>query len=83
MDIISLGWSSLMVVFTFSLALVVWGRNGFQKNRKTDFFNLNIVTIKLRSQNMGNELIDAAGVSFVITLVGLALGFALLKLQGE
>jgi cytochrome b6-f complex subunit 8 len=29
MDIISLGWSSLMVVFTFSLALVVWGRNGF------------------------------------------------------
>nr|YP_009420456.1 cytochrome b6/f complex subunit VIII [Chroomonas placoidea]ASO76095.1 cytochrome b6/f complex subunit VIII [Chroomonas placoidea]ASV47616.1 cytochrome b6-f complex subunit VIII [Chroomonas mesostigmatica CCMP1168]BDA97902.1 cytochrome b6/f complex subunit VIII [Chroomonas collegionis] len=29
MDIITLGWSSLMVVFTFSLALVVWGRNGF------------------------------------------------------
>jgi len=29
MDIISLGWSSIMVVFTFSLALVVWGRNGF------------------------------------------------------
>ena len=82
MDIISLGWSSLMVVFTFSLALVVWGRNGFQKKEKP-FFNLNIVTIKLRSQNMGNELIDAAGVSFVITLVGLALGFALLKLQGE
>lgn len=30
MDIISLGWSSLMVMFTFSLALVVWGRNGFR-----------------------------------------------------
>nr|YP_010835310.1 cytochrome b6-f complex subunit 8 [Cryptomonas gyropyrenoidosa]WFQ82985.1 cytochrome b6-f complex subunit 8 [Cryptomonas gyropyrenoidosa] len=29
MDIIDLGWSSLMVMFTFSLALVVWGRNGF------------------------------------------------------
>nr|YP_001293566.1 cytochrome b6/f complex subunit VIII [Rhodomonas salina]A6MVY7.1 RecName: Full=Cytochrome b6-f complex subunit 8; AltName: Full=Cytochrome b6-f complex subunit PetN; AltName: Full=Cytochrome b6-f complex subunit VIII [Rhodomonas salina]ABO70755.1 cytochrome b6-f complex subunit VIII [Rhodomonas salina]BDA98279.1 cytochrome b6/f complex subunit VIII [Rhodomonas sp. NIES-1006] len=29
MDIISLGWSSLLVVFTFSLSLVVWGRNGF------------------------------------------------------
>ncbi|NP_050755.1 cytochrome b6/f complex subunit VIII (chloroplast) [Guillardia theta] len=29
MDILSLGWSALMVVFTFSLALVVWGRNGF------------------------------------------------------
>lgn len=32
---------------------------------------------------MGNEMIDAAVVSFFITLVGLALGFALLKLQGE
>nr|YP_010330210.1 cytochrome b6/f complex subunit VIII [Porphyridium aerugineum]UNJ17926.1 cytochrome b6/f complex subunit VIII [Porphyridium aerugineum] len=29
MDIINLGWSSLMAVFTISLALVVWGRNGF------------------------------------------------------
>nr|YP_009258532.1 subunit VIII of cytochrome b6/f complex [Netrium digitus]ANI25494.1 subunit VIII of cytochrome b6/f complex [Netrium digitus] len=28
MDIISLGWASLMVVFTFSLSLVVWGRSG-------------------------------------------------------
>jgi hypothetical protein len=32
---------------------------------------------------MGNEILDAAFVSFVITLVGLALGFGLLKLQGE
>nr|BDA98135.1 photosystem I assembly protein Ycf31 [Proteomonas sp. NIES-1005]BDA98575.1 cytochrome b6-f complex subunit VII [Proteomonas sp. NEIS-1375] len=32
---------------------------------------------------MGNELITAAQVSIVITLIGLALGFALLKLQGE
>jgi cytochrome b6-f complex subunit 8 len=29
MDIISLGWSGLMVAFSFSLAMVVWGRNGF------------------------------------------------------
>nr|ASQ40349.1 cytochrome b6/f complex subunit VIII [Cyanoptyche gloeocystis] len=29
MDIISLGWASLLVIFTFSLSLVVWGRNGF------------------------------------------------------
>jgi len=32
---------------------------------------------------MGNEMISAASVSFTITLIGLALGFALLKLQGE
>jgi cytochrome b6-f complex subunit 8 len=29
MDIISLGWAGLMTMFTFTLALVVWGRNGF------------------------------------------------------
>ena len=29
MDILSLGWAGLMASFTFSLALVVWGRNGF------------------------------------------------------
>lgn len=32
---------------------------------------------------MGNEIINAAIISTIITLVGLALGFALLKLQGE
>lgn len=29
MDIISLGWGCLLAVCTFSIALVVWGRNGF------------------------------------------------------
>jgi cytochrome b6-f complex subunit 8 len=29
MDILSLGWAALMTMFTFSLAIVVWGRNGF------------------------------------------------------
>nr|YP_010177370.1 PetN [Plukenetia volubilis]AWI71087.1 cytochrome b6/f complex subunit VIII [Thevetia peruviana]QSQ87195.1 PetN [Plukenetia volubilis] len=28
MDIVSLAWVALMVVFTFSLSLVVWGRSG-------------------------------------------------------
>nr|YP_009033856.1 subunit VIII of cytochrome b6/f complex [Mesotaenium endlicherianum]AHZ11239.1 subunit VIII of cytochrome b6/f complex [Mesotaenium endlicherianum] len=28
MDIVSIGWASLMVIFTFSLSLVVWGRSG-------------------------------------------------------
>nr|YP_009029180.1 cytochrome b6-f complex subunit 8 [Didymosphenia geminata]AGH28711.1 cytochrome b6-f complex subunit 8 [Didymosphenia geminata] len=28
MDILSLGWAALMASFTFSLALVVWARNG-------------------------------------------------------
>jgi cytochrome b6-f complex subunit 8 len=30
MDILSLGWAGLMTMFTFSLALTVWARNGFQ-----------------------------------------------------
>ena len=29
MDILSLGWAGLMTMFTFSLALTVWARNGF------------------------------------------------------
>jgi len=28
-EIINLGWATLMTTFTFSLSLVVWGRNGF------------------------------------------------------
>ncbi|MDC0833663.1 MULTISPECIES: cytochrome b6/f complex subunit VIII [Baaleninema] len=29
MDILSAGWAGLLVVFTFSISLVVWGRRGF------------------------------------------------------
>ncbi|MBE9109844.1 MAG: cytochrome b6-f complex subunit PetN [Nodosilinea sp.] len=29
MDILSFGWVALLVVFTFSLSMVIWGRNGF------------------------------------------------------
>nr|YP_009497570.1 cytochrome b6/f complex subunit VIII [Astrosyne radiata]AWT40283.1 cytochrome b6/f complex subunit VIII [Astrosyne radiata] len=29
MNVIILGWVGLMTMFTFSLSLVVWARNGF------------------------------------------------------
>jgi len=28
-DVLSLGWATIMLGISFSLALVVWGRNGF------------------------------------------------------
>ncbi len=28
-DIITLGWGSFFATVTFSIALVIWGRNGF------------------------------------------------------
>jgi cytochrome b6-f complex subunit 8 len=28
MDIMTFGWAFLVAVFTFSIAMVVWGRNG-------------------------------------------------------
>ena len=69
MDILSLGWSSLMVMFSFSLALVVWGRNGFQQFIKI------IIMMK--------EIFTTAGVMWLLTLIGLSVGFGLLKVQGE
>ncbi|HSF75743.1 MULTISPECIES: cytochrome b6-f complex subunit PetN [Oscillatoriales] len=29
MDILSLGWVSVLVLFSFSISMVIWGRNGF------------------------------------------------------
>ncbi len=29
MDILTLGWVSLLVLFTWSITMVIWGRNGF------------------------------------------------------
>ncbi|MBC7822998.1 MAG: cytochrome b6-f complex subunit PetN [Candidatus Parcubacteria bacterium] len=29
MDILTLGWVSMLAVFTFSISMVIWGRNGF------------------------------------------------------
>ncbi|NEP59459.1 MAG: cytochrome b6-f complex subunit PetN [Symploca sp. SIO2G7] len=29
MDILTLGWVSMLVLFTWSISMVVWGRNGF------------------------------------------------------
>ena len=85
MDILSLGWAGLMTMFTFSLALTVWARNGFQ------FFRL---YIKFKIENImelikeifpyaSPEIVSTAVICFFMTLFGLSLGFALLKVQGE
>lgn len=29
MDVVTLGWGSFFATVTFSVALVIWGRNGF------------------------------------------------------
>ena len=29
MDILTLGWTTTLVLFTWSIAMVVWGRSGF------------------------------------------------------
>lgn len=29
MDILTFGWVGLLTVFTFSISMVIWGRNGF------------------------------------------------------
>ncbi|MCT7978267.1 cytochrome b6-f complex subunit PetN [Laspinema olomoucense] len=29
MDILTVGWAAFLGVFTFSITMVVWGRNGF------------------------------------------------------
>ncbi|TVQ43621.1 MAG: cytochrome b6-f complex subunit PetN [Gloeocapsa sp. DLM2.Bin57] len=29
MDIITLGWVTMLVLFTWSITMVVWARNGF------------------------------------------------------
>lgn len=76
-DIISLGWGSLLATFTFSIALVVWGRNGFQY-----IFRLHSIN-REEFVEVSSEIITAAVISPLMILVGLVLGFVLLKIQGE
>ena len=80
MDILSLGWAALMAMFTFSIAMVVWGRNGFQLNLYSNFCRL----LKEKGEmSMGEEIVKSAVLSSILVLVGLAIGFLLLKVQGE
>ncbi len=29
MDIIAIGWGAMLALFSWSIAMVIWGRNGF------------------------------------------------------
>ena len=81
MDILNLGWAMLMAMFTISLSLVVWGRNGFQLSVFVKFEE--ITKYKNYIKRIMNEIITVAIVCFCMTLFGLSLGFGLLKIQGE
>ena len=89
MNIISLGWAGLMTMFTFTLASVVWARNGFQilifkylvKNKNFRYYIMALVLKVFPYANA--EIVGAAVTCFFMTLLGLSLGFALLKIQGE
>ena len=85
MDILSLGWACLMAMFTFSLALTVWARNGFQLLKLFVTFKIeNIMElIKAIFPYASPEIVSTAVICFGMTLFGLSLGFALLKVQGE
>ena len=80
MDILNLGWAMLMAMFTISLSLVVWGRNGFQLSI---LMFEQITKYKNYKKEIMNEIITVAIVCFCMTLFGLSLGFGLLKIQGE
>ena len=85
MDILSLGWAGLMTMFTFSLALTVWARNGFQLFKLFVTFKIENIMELIRQifPYASPEIITTAVVCFSMTLFGLSLGFALLKVQGE
>ena len=78
MDILSLGWAAVMATFTFSLSLVVWGRNGFQ------FLTFVLIQIKGDILFYMQEILTTSTICFMMTIFGLSLGFGLLKItQGE
>ena len=97
MNVLNLGWATLMTIFTFSLSLVVWGRNGFQielivsnKLVLKIFFNFcpkifhNLLNYKRNFYRiMLNEILETALSCMAMTMFGLSLGFALLKIQGK
>lgn len=89
MNVISLGWAGLMTMFTITLSLVVWARNGFQvlsfeylvKNKNFRYYIMALVLKVFPYANA--EIVGAATTCFFMTLLGLSLGFTLLKVQGE
>jgi hypothetical protein len=69
------------VSFNYAPFLRIILRRFLYKNRLSNFFKI-IINTNLKIKNMG-EILTVAAICFVITLLGLGLGFVFLQVQAN